>query len=186
MLLLLIVTLVAFEVWRLSSPETVRVRQTWEFQTPDGARIISDVVELQQVGAIPYLPGGQIGKSKTIGNIPVSIQVSGSTFFISSDPRWLISQGIRAGRSSPRISMEGLRGTATTGFIKRLRRSNAQIDVPIDNVREFMWVADQKGSWGDLTGSRIRLPAFEMAHPGFSLKRVTYAVTDEAADGRAK
>ena len=186
LLLLIVVALVAFEFWRLSYPETVRLRQTWEFETPDGERTVSDVIELQQMGAIPYLPGGEIGQSKTIGNIPVSVQVSGTVYFISSDPRWLIGQAIRAGNSSPPISIEDLRGTATTGFIRRLRRADARIDVPLDKLAEFMWVGDRKDRWGGITGSRVRLPAFEAAHPGFRLKRVTYAVTNETVEGPAK
>ena len=183
LLLLIVVALIAFEFWRLSVPETVRLRQSWEFETPDGALTISDIVELQQMGAVPYLPGGEIGQSKVIGNIPVSFEVDGNRYFISSHPPVLISNAIAADPIPP-FSMEGLRGTATTGFIRRLRRSNARIEVPLDRVAKFMWVGDQKDTWGGIAGSRVRLPAFEAAHPGFRLMRVTYTVTNET-DGQA-
>ena len=90
------------------------------------------------------------------------------------------------GRSIPPISMKGLRGTATTGFIRRLQRSGARIDVPLDSFAKFMWVADKKDPWGGIAGSRVRLPAFEQAHPGFRLVRVTYTVTNETVEGQAK
>ena len=179
LLLLIVVALIAFEFWRLSFPETVRVRQTWQFETPVGPHTISDIVELQQMGAIPYLPGGEIGQSRVIGNVPVSFEVDGTRYYISSDPKWLIDNAIRADRSTPPISTKGLRGVATTGFIRRLRRSNARIEVPLDRVGKFMWVGDEKRPWGGIAGSRVRLPAFETAHPGFRLVRVTYTVTDD-------
>ena len=181
---LIIVALIVFEFWRLSVPETVRVRQTWEFETLKGAHTVSDIIELQQRGAIPYLPGGEIGQSKIIGNVPVSFELDGTRYFISSEPKWLIGNAIRADRSTPPISMKGLRGPGTTGFIRRLRRSRARIDVPLDRVAEFMWVGDQKDPWGGITGSRVRLAAFEAAHPGFRLMRVTYTVTNEV-EGQA-
>lgn len=181
---LIVVALIAFEFWRLSVPETVRLRQRWEFETPNGAHTISDIVELQQMGAIPYLPGGEIGQFKTIGNVPVSFELDGTRYFISSEPRGLIGGAIIVGRSTPPISMKGLRGTATTDFIRRLRRSRARIDVPLERFAEFMWVGDKKDPWGGITGSRVRLPAFEAAHPGFRLMRVTYTVTNET-EGQA-
>jgi hypothetical protein len=177
---LIVVALIAFEFWRLSVPETVRLRQSWEFETPDGAHTISDIVELQQMGAIPYLPGGEIGQSKIIGNVPVSFELDGTRYFISSHPPALISNAITADPTPP-FSMKGLRGTATTGFIRRLRRSNARIEVPLERVAKHMWVGDRKDQWGGIAGSRVRLPAFEAAHPGFRLKRVTYTVTNERA-----
>jgi hypothetical protein len=178
---LIFVALLAFEYWRLTVPETVRLRQRWEFETPNGAHTVSDIVELQQLGAIPYLPGGEIGKFKTIGAVPVSFELDGTRYFISSDPRALIGGAIIAGRSTPPISMKGLRGTSTRGFIRRLRRSRARIDVPLERSARFMWVGDKKDRWGGISGSRVRLPAFEAAHPGFRLRRVTYTVTNEPA-----
>ncbi|MFZ5745796.1 MAG: hypothetical protein ACOY7T_15075 [Pseudomonadota bacterium] len=184
-ILLIILALIAFEAWRLSNDETVRLRQTWQFTTSDGPLVVSDVLELRQGAAIPYLPGGEVGKAETIGRIPVSFRISGKDYFISSEPRSLIGNAARAGKANPPVSMDGLRNEYTTGFIRRLRRANTTITITATEMsafeREKIVIASELYDWGGLKKSKS-LSDFEAEHPGFRLLSVTYKVTKEPVD----
>ena len=177
--------LVGAEAWRLSSPETVRLRQTWAFQTTAGPATASNVIELRQWGAIPYLPGGSVGKSETSGPIPVSVSEAGARYFISSDPRHVIENALRSGQGDPSLSMAGITNAYTTAFVRRLRNAKSEIVVPINgagSLRPYLALSQKQDNRGGLAGERTKLADFEAAHPGFRLLDIRYRVTDEAVD----
>lgn len=184
-LVVILCALAAFEIVRLKSDESVRLRQTWEFTTPTGPLIISDVLELRQGPAIPYLPGGETGRSETVGRMPVSFRVFDSTYYISSDPRSRIGNAVRAGLADPSFSMEGLRNEYTTGFIRRLRQARSKVVINLLEMSQFerakFRIASKLDQTGGLQGS-MTLSDFEALYPGFRLVRITYTVTDEPVD----
>jgi hypothetical protein len=183
--LMILIILFGFEIWRLSTPETVRLRQTWEFETTNGPIKVSNVIELKQWAAIPYLPGGTVGKAETIGQIPVSVTEAGERYFIGSDPRWLIGNALRSGRAAPRLSMDGITNEYTTGFISLLRKAKSAITVPIEgvgSVRNNLFLSTKGDAWGGLGGDRVPLTEFEATHSSFRLIAVTYRTTNDAVD----
>lgn len=187
-ILLAVIGLVGFEAWRLTTPETVRLEQVWTFETPSGPLEIADVIELRQSGAIPYLPGGSVGQSETVGKADVEFSLAGTRYTIRKDPRWLLRLGIEHGTVEPEMTMKGLRNEHATGFIRRLRRSGARVAVPVEALHET--TRDLIRIWptaADLTkvynGPTWTLPEFESRHPGFRLRTITYTVTQNAVTG---
>lgn len=184
-LILVLLILVGGEAWRLSSPETVQLRQTWVFKTTTGPVSISNVIELRQWASIAYLPGGAFGKSETIGQIPVSVLESGERYFISSDPRILIGNTLRSGHGAASQLMKGITNEHTTAFIRLLRKGTAEIRIPIagsGSLRDTLGISKRTDGWGGLAGERMSLTDFEAMHPGFRLISINYRVTNAPAD----
>lgn len=183
-ILITIAAIIAFEYWRLSNPETVRLRQTWSVDTREGPRTFSSVVELRQYGAIPYLPGGAVGQSEAVGRLPVEIDVSGKTFFVCG-PSVFLFQAIQHGTAPPPLkSFTGSPGT--TNFIRQVRRTKNPIIVDFTKWSAFdrnnVRIGGSVDAWGQLGAPIWRLPDFEAAHPGFRLRSVTYLVTEDRPD----
>lgn len=182
-LLIAVVGLVAFEAWRLSTPEVVRLRQTWQFDTPYGSQTVSDVVEIQQSAAIPYLPGGASGRSLVLGRLPVSVALAGTRYYFYSNPIEILGRAVSSGFANPPISMSDLPNAHTTGFIQRLSRANARIAIPVADLttqdRGLFSVGTVADAAGNVQGSVVRLADFEATHPRFHLRSISYVVTTD-------
>lgn len=173
--------IVAVEIWRLTHDETVRLRQTWDFDTPSGPAIVEDIVEVRRGPSVPYLPGGAHGPARQSGRLPVSFDLDGRRYFISSSPWFWLTFATSRGLVSPPVSLDPA-DTHSQGFVRRLRKAGARIVIPVSALpagdRRLIRIGSGGQEWGEVTGEVKKLDEFEAAHPGFKLKRITYVVID--------
>jgi hypothetical protein len=185
---IILVVLVALEIWRQGTPATVRLRQTIEFETPGGPVTGSSVVELQQYPAVPYLPGGEFGHHKTEGTFPCAL-IDGKAVYLRTYPGSLMDESVRQGRVSPPIAppIKGRMYKVTADLYRRLKQAGATVTVPIADLPDYTMDDIRLTSVdpGPMAGSKgfsdpfWTVEAFAQAHPGVRLTRVIYSVTKD-------
>ena len=174
--------LIGLEVWRLSTPAVVRLHEVWAFDTPTGLRQVGGVIEVEQDPAIPWLPGGAVGRQVWTGDT-APFSVGGHTFLTGKGHQWLLEMGLKHGTATPHWTgpMEGPDSTGYTfGFYRRLAANRSIVVLSVANwpgsLRQLIdfGIRDPQKALPD----RMSLPELEAANPGIRLKRVTISVTD--------
>jgi hypothetical protein len=183
-LLLVIVAVIGLEWLRLSSPTSVRLRETFDFDTPAGPRTATTVVDVVQHPSIPYLPGGSIGDMNTLGDA-ATLKLDGVQVFLPRGDRWLHQMATRYGMIEPKVEIDDIRPGVSNSreFLRRMDRKRATLTLNMNalrpDLRHGINVVETSDPDGENSFSDTLLGEFEARHPGIKLRRVTFSVTDD-------
>jgi hypothetical protein len=166
-------------------PTTLRARMTYEFETPAGPRSGSTILELQRSPATPYLPGGERGTYKRIGDAAV-VELPAFSVFMDRNFEWTLATALREGRATPVVDMSGVRPGVDKDapeFFRRVTKAGLRAVLPVasleshekDDIRLYQFA--NPADPGSLQSQS--LPEFEAAHPDLRLVRIAVAITDE-------
>jgi hypothetical protein len=184
LVLLLVIGLIGFEWYRQTHPTSVRIRETYEFDTPAGPRTATTVVDVEQSASIPYLPGGDVGRMRTSGDAATA-DLGGVHVFMPRGDRWLYEMATIYGTIEPRFETADITPSVSNSplFLKRLNQKRATLSLDLQALRPDLKKLVGLVEATDLADpSRFKpanLETFAAEHPGLKLRRVTFSVTDK-------